>query len=168
MSKKLKIKKEYISYTTNLLKMYLPLKKSVDLMIEDIKLLEDERGSISGIDYKNDRLSKTYKINSIVENEAIHRIDRINLLNEKIDLANHNIEKTEEALKVLEDKEKDLIEAKYMKSNTLSWEDVSDLVGYSVDYCKGKLRTSAVEKIALAFYGIDSLQEKHFLCNELN
>lgn len=151
------MKKEYIKKTIIWLKMYEPLKTSIEIMEDEINR-EKEIGNISSIDYSRDKISQTYKFNSVIENESIENVDRIYLLKKKIEITKYTLDKIDKALKALPKAERKLIEMKYTSGEYLTWKTISQEIGYSIDHCKSKLKNRAIEKISVAIYGLDAME----------
>lgn len=151
------MKKEYIKKTIIWLKMYEPLKASIEIMESDIKR-EREKGNIKSLDYSRDKISETYKFSSVVENESIQNIDRIYLLEKKIEITKYTLEKIDKALKVLPKAEKKLIGMRFTTGEYYTWKEISDEIGYSIAHCKGYLKDRAIEKISVAIYGLDAME----------
>ncbi|TCO69516.1 sigma-70 RNA polymerase sigma factor region 4 domain-containing protein [Marinisporobacter balticus] len=152
------MKNEYIRKTIIWLKMYSSLKMSVEILEEELEAQEGiKRGEISAIDFGKEKISQSYKFNSVVEDEAIENIDRIYLLIKQIETTKFTLKKIEKSISVLSEKERQLIELKYIDDQRLSWGEISKKIGYSIDHCQGYLKKHTLEKISVAIYGLDAL-----------
>lgn len=153
-------KEDYIKNTIKWLKMYNSLKVSVENMEDDIKRIQkDDRGCTITIQLDREPISRTYKFNSVVENEAIDNVDLIYLLRNKIEITKFTLRKIERALNVLPEREKKLIEMRYISEKYYTWRDIANALGYTVDHCRGYLRKQALVKISVAIYGLDALED---------
>lgn len=121
--------------------------KIKDLQLKLKELEEYEEIGISAIDYSRDKIGKTYKFNSIVENQAIDIADQKVLLNAEIIHLQTLKQRIDNALQILDDEEKVIIKEKYMKNK--KWYMVAMEVGSSVrrTIYRAEEALSKIEKI---------------------
>ena len=115
-----------------------------------IKKLRNEI-SLGGGDMFGEKSSPTNKFNSAVENDVIYREKNIQpeidkLMREK---ENRIIEKEliDNALDLLEEEEKKLVELRYFSKPTRSWDSIALELNQSKDNCI-KIRRKVIEKLA--------------------
>ena len=115
-----------------------------------IKKLRNEI-SLGGGDMFGEKSSPTNKFNSAVENDVIYREKNIQpeidkLMREK---ENRIIEKEliDNALDLLEEEEKKLVELRYFSKPTRSWDSIALELNQSTDNCI-KIRRKAIKKLA--------------------
>lgn len=83
----------------------------------DLELLKSEFDGVGAIVYE-ERTGPTNKFNSSVENEVINREVRIRRLNQAKRIKEIEIEKIENALSDLTEREKSIVEMKYFKKDS--------------------------------------------------
>lgn len=148
----------YIRNTISWLEMYKSLEVSVENALEDIERIENSiRGKMGSLAFDKEMISKTYKFNSVIENEAVDNVDETYLLKQKIEFTKYTLSKIKRAIEVLPEKERELIEMRYLSGKYHSWQDIASNIGYSIDHCKGNMKRKAVEKISVAIYGLDAM-----------
>ena len=115
-----------------------------------IKKLRNEI-SLGGGDVFGEKSSPTNKFNSAVENDVIYREKNIQpeidkLMREK---ENRIIEKEliDNALDLLEEEEKKLVELRYFSKPTRSWDSIALELNQSKDNCI-KIRRKVIERLA--------------------
>lgn len=115
-----------------------------------IKKLRNEI-SLGGGDMFGEKSSPTNKFNSAVENDVIYREKNIQpeidkLMREK---ENRIIEKEliDNALDLLEEEEKKLVELRYFSKPTRSWDSIALELNQSKDNCI-KIRRKVIERLA--------------------
>ena len=115
-----------------------------------IKKLRNEI-SLGGGDMFGEKSSPTNKFNSAVENDVIYREKNIQpeidkLMREK---ENRIIEKEliDNALDLLEEEEKKLVELRYFSKSTRSWDSIALELNQSKDNCI-KIRRKVIERLA--------------------
>ena len=133
---------------------YLYQYKDIDKLnqINDIRIkkLRNEI-SLGGGDMFGEKSSPTNKFNSAVENDVIYREKNIQpeidkLMREK---ENRIIEKEliDNALDLLEEEEKKLVELRYFSKPTRSWDSIALELNQSKDNCI-KIRRKVIERLA--------------------
>ena len=133
---------------------YLYKYKDIDKLnqINDIRIkkLRNEI-SLGGGDMFGEKSSPTNKFNSAVENDVIYREKNIQpeidkLMREK---ENRIIEKEliDNALDLLEEEEKKLVELRYFSKPTRSWDSIALELNQSKDNCI-KIRRKVIERLA--------------------
>ena len=115
-----------------------------------IKKLRNEI-SLGGGDMFGEKSSQTTKFNSAVENDVVYREKNIQpeidkLMREK---ENRIIEKEliDNALDLLEEEEKKLVELRYFSKPTRSWDSIALELNQSKDNCI-KIRRKVIERLA--------------------
>jgi len=120
--------------------------KLIKASIENNKLklqnLELEDGT-TAISYEEPS-SKTNKFHSITENAAIKNIERKEKLKKKIAIDTNTIQMIDNALNVLTELERTIIEMFYIEN--MEWWKVAAKVHYSEGWCKAK-RNEAINKM---------------------
>lgn len=115
--------------------------ENIDLEIEELRSNYDMPGM-----KQEERTGPTYKISSIPENMFVNREPRIDQLQKTRRFNEINCNKVENAVKILKEFEKDIIELKYMTSPVMSWFAISKKIGFTQIACK-RAEERAVKKI---------------------
>ncbi|SKA89591.1 hypothetical protein SAMN05428976_11334 [Clostridium sp. USBA 49] len=115
--------------------------KNIELDLEELH--EAENIGPSGINY-DEKLSPTYKFNSMTENEAISIADKSQMLESLKRSKERELERIDNALSILDDKEREVIELKHIKG--CRWDTVTYKLDRSYSYCK-QLENEALVKI---------------------
>jgi DNA-directed RNA polymerase specialized sigma subunit len=126
------------------LKAYKKLKaeiKSIDLEIEELH--DSSNIGPSGISY-DEKTGATNKFSSQTENQAITLADKVTLLEREKRSKEREIEKIDNALSILSDKERQVLEIKYI--NGCRWDTVTYKLDISYQRCK-QIEEDAVKKI---------------------
>lgn len=95
---------------------YSTLKAEIKNMKLDLEILENDYEGIGAISYE-EKTGPTNKINSSVENEIIRRDEKIIQLRKKIRYKDIQIEKIDNILELLSEKEQLYVQLKYMKKH---------------------------------------------------
>ena len=134
---------------------YIELKaqcKNIDIEIEELKSV----GNLQSIDYSKDVLSPTNNISSSVENELINIEqnipDKISKLENKKKSKERIINRIDNALNILTEKEKYIIEYRYFKK--LEWNKISELIDLSDVRCR-QIRKEAINNIIDVIFTIN-------------
>lgn len=92
-----------------------PIKKiEIDNLKLELENMKDEYIGCGVIGY-GEKIGSTNKFNSMVENEAEKRIARQNMLANKIKFKENELKKIENSLKILDERERSIVEMKYFK-----------------------------------------------------
>lgn len=154
------IKEKYYRATEKLLYNYKMLKVSIENMKAEIEELKKESG-ITGIDYKKEKTSETYKITQPTEEQSLRNITQEYLLRKRIEITQSKIDKIDRAINKLNEREKEIIKMFYIDGK--QWYEIAFAVKYSERHCK-RIRQQAIKKIAVGIYGEDALEGMSLLC----
>lgn len=115
------------------------------------ELFEEIKGG-DAIAYDKDQLSKTYKFTSDTENKAIS----LAILSTKVNHLENKILVINQGIKQLNDKERKVIELRYMQVNKwdrqLTWVQISRKMNYDESWCK-ELRNRAINSLSVVMFG---------------
>jgi len=128
----------------------------INIQLESYKMLYEEIElhvkNGDPVQYDQDKLSGTNKFNSQVENEAIQLATLKTTINH---LENRRLV-VDQGVKQLEDKERRIIELRYMKLNRwerqLTWLQISYEMKYDVSWLR-ELRNRAINSLAEIMFG---------------
>jgi DNA-directed RNA polymerase specialized sigma subunit len=123
--------------------------KSLEAQIRDIEMQIKEFESleeigISAIDYSKDRISQTYKFNSIVENQALRVVDATPILRAELIHKQTLKQRIDNAMDVLTEEEKTIIKLKFI--DDMKWYRVAIELLKSERSCK-QIGDKALEKL---------------------
>jgi len=110
----------------------------------DIELLESEYDDGIGVNYI-ENTGKTNKITSTVENMIIRKEDKINKLNYAMKVKEAEIKKVENALEILTDRERSIIEMRYFQKE--SNRNISAKLYITEEYVSA-IKSKAIKSIA--------------------
>ncbi|NJI82162.1 DUF722 domain-containing protein [Clostridioides difficile] len=133
------------SSTEGKLYSYKKAKAEIEKIGIDIEIIKNDYRGCSGIEVK-EKSSRTYNTKSVVEIEVEEK-ERKLLLKEKE--KRHKellVEKIDNAMKILSEEEKKIVQYKYFSSNKISWEYVGRMIGFSTSKCK-QMRIEIIDKI---------------------
>ncbi|WP_052045133.1 sigma factor-like helix-turn-helix DNA-binding protein [Caloranaerobacter azorensis] len=142
----------YYKATEKFLYNYKPLKISIKNMESELEELEPI--GVSAINYENEKTGITYKINKIVENEAIDLISKKELLKDRIEKTKRLVNRIERALETLNDSERKVIEKRYFEAK--QWFEIAYEVKYSERWCRD-IRKRAIDKLQVSLFGVTSV-----------
>ena len=115
-------------------------------------LLQVKNGD--AIAYDKDKLSPSYKFSSDTENKAIE----LAILSTKVNHLDNKITVVNEGIKQLNEKERNIIELRYMQTNKwdrqLTWVQIARITKYDERWCK-EIRSRAINNLALVMFGIE-------------
>lgn len=131
--------------------------KCLELEINNIKNNYEGCGAI-GYD---ERTQSTNKFNSSVENEIINKEKELKRLNRDLNNKRTLKEQIDSTVERMNDNERKLIELKYTNRNTLSWSQVSYILGFNVDYVRKEIRQEAINKLGKTIF-IDRCKQERF------
>ncbi|WP_346896093.1 sigma factor-like helix-turn-helix DNA-binding protein [Clostridium sp. UBA7503] len=114
----------------------------------DIELLENEYDDGSGVNYV-EKTGKTNKITSTVENMIIRKEAEINRLNYAIKVKEAEIKKIENALEILTDRERSIIEMRYFQKE--SNRNISAKLYITEEYVSA-IKSKAIKSLANIFF----------------
>ncbi|ARB07107.1 putative sigma factor [Clostridioides phage phiSemix9P1] len=124
---------------------YKKAKAEIEKICIDIEIIKNDYRGCSGIEVR-EKSSRIYNTKSIVEIEVEEK-ERKMLLKEKE--KRHKellVEKIDNAMKILSEEEKKIVQYKYFSNNRTSWEYVGRMIGFSTSKCK-QMRIEIIEKI---------------------
>jgi RNA polymerase sigma factor (sigma-70 family) len=133
-------------YTTSaeILKDYKRLKaiiKDYELKLEELDF--DTTGP-RAMAYDGDRISPTFKFNSETENTVIKREERVKDLTIKKRVTEIIIERVENAIDSLKERERKVVELKYINDKT--YEEIAEIIDRTPIRCQ-QIMDEAIEKI---------------------
>lgn len=111
-----------------------------------------ELHDISGISYDSIPISKTYKINSTVEREAIKRHEFIEEVELEIKETTFEISRFERAMDLLNEVEKQVIEYTFIDYKPLPF--ILEQIGYE-ERTYRKIKDVALSKLCTSIYGVE-------------
>ncbi|WP_050608241.1 hypothetical protein [Clostridium niameyense] len=132
-----KIEKILNEYTTLINEI-----KNLELNIEEVE--KDYKG-IGAISY-SEKTGQTFKINNSVEEEVINKEERIKYLKRIKRAKEIEVEKVNNALEVLNEKERRIIELKFFNERKKSWTNVSRRMDMCEAWCRN-LKNRAIKKM---------------------
>lgn len=115
--------------------------KNIDLEIEELK----NNYSLNGISL-NERSGPTNKISSITETRIVNKDDKIKELENLKRFHEVKCEKIENAVNILKEFERQVIELKYMIPPVKSWYTVSKEIGFTTIACQ-RAEDRAIKKM---------------------
>lgn len=146
------VENKLYSYTTSKIEI-----KKLKMELSYAKLeLRDIRNSYQGckaINYSYQTLTETNNISDSVANEVLEKMQLENdkeaiilLKRRKIQFLTFRVKKIENAISILDEEERFLVEYRYFSKTKPSWHDVSEKLGYSERTCREK-RDKILKKI---------------------
>ncbi|MDT8717620.1 sigma-70 family RNA polymerase sigma factor [Clostridium sp. 19966] len=127
------------------LKGYRTLKAEIIALELDIEELHDEENlGPEAISYQ-ERTGKTYKFSSSTENQAINLIDKVQKLENEKRKKQREIERIENALSILDENEKDVLEMKHLRG--YKWDVITCRLDRSYQQCK-RIESKAIRRIS--------------------
>lgn len=105
------------------LQEYKLLESEIKKIKIDIDEIEKDVDGCKAITYSDDKVSDTYKFNSIVENESAKIRSRVEYLNKKIALKEIEIDRIKNAIELLDDREQEFFNLYFMNKSkrNMSW-----------------------------------------------
>jgi DNA-directed RNA polymerase specialized sigma24 family protein len=119
--------------------------RAIELDIEELQ--DDENIGTAPISYE-ERTGKTNKFNSYTENVAISLVDKIEKLQREKRAKERAVERIENALNILDNNEKEVLELKYIKG--YRWNTVTFKLDRSYQQCK-RIEKDALSRINMLF-----------------
>ncbi|MEG0309147.1 MAG: hypothetical protein RR636_14480 [Clostridium sp.] len=120
-----------IKYIEALLYNYSGIKVDIKNMKLDLEVLENDYQGVGAVVYE-ERIQSTNAFRSSVENEIVKREEKILKLRTNIRLKEIEIQKIDNILELLKEKEQYFIKLKYFEKNTHSI--ISEKIDISFDY----------------------------------
>jgi DNA-directed RNA polymerase specialized sigma subunit len=105
--------------------------KNIELEIEELKNNYD----MSGVSLE-EKTGPTYKISNEIESRITNKEPKIDQLKKEKRINEINCEKVENAIQILKEFERQVIELKYMTSPVMSWYSVSRKIGFTQIACQ--------------------------------
>lgn len=131
--------------------------KCLELEINNIKNNYEGCGPIG----YEERTQSTNKFNSSVENEIINKEKELKRLNRDLNNKRTLKDQIDSTVERMNDNERKLIELKYTNRNKLSWNQVSYILGFNVDYVRKEIRQEAINKLGKTIF-IDRCKQERF------
>ncbi|HBF0730300.1 TPA: RNA polymerase subunit sigma [Clostridioides difficile] len=124
---------------------YKKIKAEIEKIDIDIQMIKNDYRGCSGVEIK-EKTGKTYDIKSIVEIETEEKEKRIALKEKEKKHKELIIEKIDNAMKILSEEEKKIVQYKYFSNSKTPWEYVGRMTGFSTSRCK-QMRVEIINKI---------------------
>ncbi|RXI62916.1 siderophore-interacting protein [Clostridium tetani] len=118
--------------------------KAVELAIKELEI--DYKGC-RGIGYE-ERTGETYRINRPIEDEIIYKEKYIEKLELEIEKKKILKEKIENAIRILDDRESEIIKLRYFIKPKKSWVAIGMEVKMDKDYCSLICKEQIIPKLA--------------------
>ena len=134
---------EKIKLVEKILYGYKKSKIEIKNMYLDLEILENDYRGVGSIEY-GEKSSKTYKFNSSVENEIVRREEDINKIKKKIRLKEIKVQKIDDTIDVLSEREKYIVKEFYFNNNQIKY--ISMDLSLAETYCS-TLKTQALGKL---------------------
>lgn len=124
---------------------YKKIKAEIEKIDIDMQMIKNDYRGCSGVEIK-EKTSKTYDIKSVIEIETEEKEKKIALKEKEKRYKELIIEKIDNAMKILSEEEKKIVQYKYFSSSRTSWEYVGRMIGFSASKCK-QMRFDIIDKI---------------------
>lgn len=115
--------------------------KNIDLEIEEIKNNYD----VAGISL-SEKTGPTHKVNREIEERIVNKNEKIEKLLKLKESHVRNCQKIDNAVNILKEFEKEVIELKYMTPPVMSWYTISKKVGFTAIACQ-RAEDRAIKKM---------------------
>lgn len=122
------------------------------------KTLTSESG-MKGISYEGITTSKSYKFNSIVEDQVINELDKLEQLKLEAQVYKDIVKRIEDAVESLQIEERRVIKLYYMNEEKITWQQVADIVKSTDAYCRNKINPRALKDLSIALFGDSEMIE---------
>ncbi|HGM1124406.1 RNA polymerase subunit sigma [Clostridioides difficile] len=124
---------------------YKKAKAEIEKIGIDIEIIKNDYRRCSGIEIK-EKSSRTYNTKSVVEIEVEEKERKVFLKEKEKRHKELLVEKIDNAMKILSEEEKKIVQYKYFSNNRTSWEYVGRMIGFSTSKCK-QMRIEIIDKI---------------------
>lgn len=141
------IDKETFRKTEAVLYNYKDLEVEIRAIELAIKEVEVEYKGCKGIGYE-ERTGETYKINRPIEDEIINKEKNIEKLELEIEKKKILKEKIENAIRILDNRESEIIKLRYFTKPKKSWVAIGMEVDMDKDYCSLVCKEQIIPKLA--------------------
>lgn len=141
---------ELFNKTENLLYEY----RDIDVIIKNIEYdleiynFDENYDGCGAIDYSNERTSRTFKISKPTEMEVINKNGNIISLKLKLNRKKILKRKIENALTILNEDEKKIIEMRYLSRPGKNWGEVSEIINLDRSTCAEINNKKIIPKLA--------------------
>lgn len=112
----------------------------------DIKKVKNDYTGFGAIDYSLEKTGTTNNINIPTEDFLIAKENEINKIRKEIIYKQIIIDKIDNALRLLNTEELELVRYRYLNKKTLSWQSIGNKLGLTEARCQ-QLRTEIIDKI---------------------
>jgi DNA-directed RNA polymerase specialized sigma subunit len=99
--------------TEEILRNHKEDKSYLEMWKRNLEIVKNDVEGVRAVDYSADKLSPTHKFNSNIENEVIKKSDAYDLCKQRINEYADKVFMVENALTILTDREKTIIERRY-------------------------------------------------------
>jgi len=145
----------YRGKTIEMLEEYDSLKASIENMTREIKEIEQEEATISGIDYNKEKITTSQNTGSSTENEALKKIAKVERLQKKIEITDSKIKRINTALEVLDETDRTILENLYIKARP--YFAFTHKVFMSERQCRTR-KNRALTKVMKSIFGDDDVR----------
>lgn len=112
----------------------------------DIKRIKNDYIATEAIDYSSEKTGATNSINCSVENFVIAKERKIDKIRREIRGKQITIDKVDNALRLLNQEELELVKYRYLSKRPMSWQKVGIMLGFTEARCQ-QLRTEIINNI---------------------
>lgn len=153
------IDKDTFRKTEAILYNYPQLEAEIKCLELEINNIKNNYEGCGAIGYE-ERTQSTNKFNSSVENEIINKEKEIRRLSIELNNKRTLKDQIDSTVERMTDSERKLIELKYTNRNKLSWNQVSYILGFNIDYVRKEIRWNAINKLGKTIFIDRCKQEK--------
>lgn len=137
-------------FVISLLREYNKLKAEIRDIELQLEAIRDKNEPLKAVSYDKDKISQTYRINQPTQEIACTIVDDSVLLEERKKHCMILIKRIENALTILSEKEKQLIEKRYFENK--KWEDIAEELELDWTHTRTRLHRSALKKLDEFFF----------------
>ncbi|URZ15786.1 hypothetical protein [Clostridium felsineum] len=116
--------------------------KNIDL---DLKEFENEYRGCGAVSFE-EKTGQTYKFNSVVENELELKNRQIEYLKRMRDSKQRKIDKIDNALTILDEEQRTIIELRYFSNTKIGWLNICNKLELSDVTCRN-IKNEAIKKL---------------------
>jgi len=141
----------------SMLYKYTPLKNEIKNIELEIEELRNDYHGCGAISY-DEKSSPTYKFSSSVENEIESKNKKITYLEKLKRSKEIQVEKINNALEVLDQQQRKIIELRYLNPKKIGWFHIADILGVSDVTCRN-IKLKAINAIIPVVF-VSNISEK--------
>lgn len=154
------IDKNLFRKTEAILYSYPELEAEIKCLELEINNIKNNYEGCGAIGYE-ERTQATNKFNSTVENEIINKEKELKKLSIELNNKRTLKDQIDNTVERMSDNERKLVELKYTNRNKLSWNQVSYILGFNIDYVRKEIRQDAINKLGRTIF-IDRCKQEKF------